>query len=189
MVYVNQNHGENILVFTQTDPDNTGVIESETRIADAMITDIPGKFLVVQVADCQSVLIHDPCKRVVANIHAGWRGSVRNIIGRTVDVMKTRFGCDPSDLTAGIGPSLGPCCAEFRNYRREIPEKFWKYKSRTNHFDFWSISTDQLAAEGLLPERIAVSGVCTKCRTDLFFSYRGEGTTGRFAAVIGMVST
>ncbi len=189
IIYVNQNHGDGILVFMKTDPAAGSTEEAGGKIGDAMVTDIPGKFLAVQVADCQSVLVFDPYRKVVANIHAGWRGSVKNIIGRTVGVMKAIFDSDPVDLLAGIGPSLGPCCAEFRNYRKEIPEIFWKYKNRLNHFDFWSISMDQLKSEGLLPERIAVSGLCTKCRTDLFFSYRGEGTTGRFAAVIGMVST
>lgn len=189
IVYVNQNHGDKILVFGKTDTTDTSLDKPEKQVGDAMITDIPGKFLAVQTADCQSVLLYDPCKRVIANVHSGWRGSIGNIIGCTVDMLKERFGCHPEDLLAGIGPSLGPCCAEFRNYRREIPEVYWKYKDSSDHFDFWSITMEQLAFKGLSLERISVSGLCTKCRTDLFFSYRGEGITGRFAAVIGMVST
>jgi len=189
IVYVNQQHGDKILVFGKTVATDTAGDKRKERVGDAMITDIPGKFLAVQTADCQSVLLYDPCQRVIANVHSGWRGSVGNIIGCTVDVLKERFGCHPADLLAGIGPSLGPCCAEFRNYRREIPEAYWKFKDPSDHFDFWSITMEQLASKGLSSERISVSGLCTKCRTDLFFSYRGEGITGRFAAVIGMVST
>ena len=67
-----------------------------------------------------------------------------------------------------------------------IPSKFWTYKQGANHFDFWSISRDQLRESGVVQKNIYSSNVCTKCNTDAFFSYRGENTTGRFAAVIGL---
>jgi purine-nucleoside/S-methyl-5'-thioadenosine phosphorylase / adenosine deaminase len=162
-------------------------IESERRFeADAIVTDIPGKLLVIQVADCQSVLIYDPVQKVAANVHSGWRGSINNIIGCTLKVMENSFGCRSRDIVAGIGPSLGPCCAEFVNYKNEIPEAFWKYKNDTHHFDFWSISRDQLCEAGVLLENVDLSRMCTKCDLERFFSYRGEGTTGRFAALIGL---
>jgi len=162
-------------------------IESErTFEADAIVTDIPGKLLVIQVADCQSVLIYDPVQKVAANVHSGWRGSIKNIIGCTLKVMENSFGCRSCDIVAGIGPSLGPCCAEFVNYKNEIPEPFWKYKNDNNYFDFWSISRDQLCEAGVLLENVELSQMCTKCDLERFFSYRGEGTTGRFAALIGL---
>jgi len=162
-------------------------IESERRFeADAIVTDIPGKLLVIQVADCQSVLIYDPVQKVAANVHSGWRGSINNIIGCTLKVMENSFGCRSRDIVAGIGPSLGPCCAEFVNYKNEIPELFWKYKNDNNYFDFWSISRDQLCEAGVLPENVDLSQMCTKCDLERFFSYRGEGITGRFAALIGL---
>ena len=162
-------------------------IESERRFeADAIVTDIPGKLLVIQVADCQSVLIYDPVQKVAANVHSGWRGSINNIIGSTLKVMENSFGCHTRDIVAGIGPSLGPCCAEFVNYKNEIPELFWKYKNDNNYFDFWSISRDQLCEAGVLPENVDLSQMCTKCDLERFFSYRGEGTTGRFAVLIGL---
>jgi copper oxidase (laccase) domain-containing protein len=123
---------------------------------------------------------------VIANVHCGWRGSVKNILGQTVRVMNKCFQCDSSDLVAGIGPSLGPCCAEFINYRKEIPEIFWCYKSADNHFDFWALSRDQLVGAGVLRENIENSSICTKCNSATFFSYRAERQTGRFASVIGI---
>ena len=191
IVYVNQNHGTDILVFNQNDKSGTSfAFDSDTDtvlIGDAMISNIPNKLLAVQVADCQSVLLYDSVQQVVANVHTGWRGSVRNIVGRTIRLMKSDFGCYPGNIVAGIGPSLGPCCAEFRNYKREIPKAFWRYKDDSDCFDFWSISAAQLAHEGVLKGNTAFSGMCTRCRTDLFFSYRREGVTGRFAALIGLV--
>ncbi|MBW1835653.1 MAG: peptidoglycan editing factor PgeF [Deltaproteobacteria bacterium] len=185
IVYLKQVHGTEILTFPQSD--RTAEKERERPyVADGMITDIPGKFLLTQVADCQSVLMYDPVRRVVANVHSGWRGSIKNIIGRTIQTMKNKFSCTASHIIAGIGPSLGPCCAEFILYRNEIPSKFWTYKKGADHFDFWSISRDQLCESGVVQKNIYSSNVCTKCNTDAFFSYRGENTTGRFAAVIGL---
>ena len=100
--------------------------------------------------------------------------------------MQKQFKCDPAQLVAGIGPSLGPCCAEFIHYRKEIPEIYWPYKEANDHFNFWAISRDQLTDAGLLPDNIEISNMCTCCNTALIFSYRAEGQTGRFAAVIGL---
>lgn len=189
LVFIEQVHGSRVLVLTGADPDSVHCLSQRTLVGDAMITDIPQQFLVVQIADCQSVLMVDPFRRVVANVHCGWRGSVDNIIGRSVEAMQHRFGCRPDQIVAGIGPSLGPCCAEFVNYQTEIPEALWDYRVGDNHFDFWSISRDQLTAAGLSGEKIESGNVCTRCHTEEFFSYRGEGVTGRFASVIGMLDT
>jgi YfiH family protein len=151
-----------------------------------MVTDQTEKYLVIQVADCQSVLMYEPTRQVVANVHCGWRGSIHNIIGRSVDVMIQNFGCRPGDIRVGIGPSLGPCCAEFINYKAEIPKELWGYRDSNNRFDFWAISTEQLMKTGVLEKNIESSQLCTHCHTEEFFSYRAEKTTGRFAAVIGL---
>ncbi len=156
---------------------------------DALITDIPGLWLTILVADCQAVLLWDPVRRAVANIHAGWRGSIANIVGAAVEAMGQRFGTNPRNLLGGIGPSLGPCCAEFVNYRDEIPAGLWAYMGRDCRYDFWRMTRDQLVRLGVDRENVLTSGVCTRCSTDLFFSYRGEANTGRFAAVIGIRET
>ncbi|UCF91772.1 MAG: peptidoglycan editing factor PgeF [Desulfobacterales bacterium] len=187
LVFAQQVHGAQVCVLARDDRASNGrSARDRLLVGDSLVTDIPGKFLVIQVADCQSVMLYDPRRQVVANVHAGWRGSIRNIIGQTVQIMENRFGCEPPHLMAGVGPSLGPCCAEFVNYKGEIPPEFWAYKDDRDHFDFWTISSDQLIAAGLDTKNINLSKICTKCNTDMFFSYRGEGTTGRFAAVIGL---
>ena len=186
LVFARQSHGCEIAVLRR-DSEKRGIATTGRAVnADAMVTDIIGRHLVIQVADCQAVLLYEPDQRVIANIHCGWRGSLQNIIGRTVEVMEQRFGCHPGRIRAGIGPSLGPCCAKFVNYRREIPMEFWRYKGSNKHFDFWSLSRDQLTRAGLAEINIESSGICTRCHTDDFFSYRAARTTGRFAAVIGL---
>ncbi len=188
--------GGELLFFNQIHGDEIAVLEHDYKyvahkkkdyVCDAVVTSVPGKNIVIQVADCQAVMAYSPKNKVIANIHSGWRGSIKNIIGKTIKIMKKEFDVNPSGIYAGIGPSLGPCCGEFINYKKEIPEKYRKYKDDHNHFDFWSMSVDQLMDAGVPFENIHVSEFCTKCRTDLFFSYRGEGLTGRFAAVIGII--
>lgn len=155
--------------------------------ADGIITDEPGLGLVIQVADCQAVIFYDPVARVVANVHSGWRGSVADIIGGCVARMAGDYGCRPEHIRAGIAPSLGPCCAEFVNYREELPKAFLPYKAADRpFFDFWKISRDQLLNSGLRDDHIETMGLCTVCRPDLFFSYRREKNTGRFAAVAAL---
>lgn len=184
LFFLSQVHGTHIVAYDDRTMSNGGY--DAPPEADGTICSKPGVMLVVQVADCQSVMLHDPVQKAVANIHAGWRGSIGNIIGRCIEAMKRRFGSDPADIVAGIGPSLGPCCAEFIHYKTEIPESFWKYRDAQNRFNFWQASHDQLAACGIAPENIEWSNICTRCNTHLFYSYRQANITGRFASVIGM---
>lgn len=185
LVFVRQVHGAGVVVLKAGEA--PGPDSGAPLTGDALVTDIRGTGLVIQTADCQAVMLYDPRKQVAANVHSGWRGSIRNIIGETVRAMTSRFGCDPADIHAGIGPSLGPCCGEFIHYREEIPPPFWKYKGANRHFDFWAASRDQLSEAGIPEGNIFSSRMCTRCRTDLFFSYRGEGSTGRLAMVIGIL--
>jgi polyphenol oxidase len=187
LVFARQVHGAEVLSFTENDFIEPRSAGAAPRTGDAMISSARGKTLVLKVADCQPVLMVDPVSRVIAAVHSGWRGSLQNIVGRTVDAMKDRFGSDPRDIVAGLGPSLGPCCAEFVNYQTEIPKPLWIYKQRRVFFDFWSMTRDQLIDAGVLNENIHVSGICTRCRADMFFSYRKQNHTGRFAAAIGLV--
>jgi hypothetical protein len=186
LVFIRQDHGKRTVLHARKVNAEPANHPADPQVGDAVVTDLNGKLLVVQVADCQSLLLYDPCRKVVANVHSGWRGSVNNVVGHTVKTMERKMDCRPRDIIAGIGPSLGPCCAEFINYKREIPPKFWKYKDQSHHFDFWSLSIAQLVESGVLHENIHLSKMCTKCNTAQFFSYRGEGKTGRFAAVIGL---
>ncbi|MEJ5366465.1 MAG: peptidoglycan editing factor PgeF [Desulfosoma sp.] len=154
--------------------------------ADALVTACRGVGLMIKIADCQAVFLVDPVRGVVANVHCGWRGSVQNILAATVQVMQTRFGTNPADLIAAVSPSLGPCCAEFRHYETEIPQSLWSFQVRPTYFDFWAISRYQLTACGVRSENILTAGECTVCRSDKYFSYRGEKTTGRMAAIVAL---
>ena len=160
-------------------------IIQDPLIGDALITDQPDILLLVKTADCQPVLLTDPVNHRVAAIHSGWRGSVQNIIGKTI-VRMVDLGTRPQNIIAGIGPSLGPCCSEFIHYQQELPEYMWSYAVRPNFFNFWEISKSQLQNAGFLEKNIEISKMCTKCNTDTFFSYRRKKISGRFGSVIGI---
>jgi len=182
LVNATQVHGLNDMVVTagQTAP------AGEIPEADILITAEPGVGLLIKQADCQPVMFYDPEHRVVAHAHCGWRNQVEGILEKTVGRQALHFHCRPEALQAAIGPGLGPCCAEFRNYQREFPPELWQYQARPNYFDLWQLSLDQLRAAGLKPENIEVARLCTRCRQEDFFSYRRDRITGRQAAVIAL---
>lgn len=179
LVFMDQSHRAQIMVLGKEYLKGRG----HTPRADAIITEMPFIALMVKQADCQGVILFDPEQRVLANVHCGWRGSVRNILGRVIARMGEEFGCNSADMLAAIGPSLGPCCAEFVSHKRIFPKSFERFMVRENYFDLWAISCWQLMEAGVREENIELSAICTRCRTDMFYSYRGEERTGRFATV------
>lgn len=149
---------------------------------DALMTNRPGIALMVQHADCQAVILHDPVNKAVANIHCGWRGSVSGILSKTVIEMGKKYNTRPKDLLAAIGPSIGPCCYEFKDWEKLLPEDFHTFVS-DDHLDLRAVSLWQLKRAGLLEEKIEISKTCTFCSRD-FFSHRRDGTTGRNATIV-----
>ncbi len=157
---------------------------------DALVTNLPDVGLTIQQADCQAVLLFDPRCEVIAAVHCGWRGSVLRIVPQVVEVMARGYGTIAADLQAVISPSLGPCCAEFVNFRSELPPGFHEFMVRDKYFDFWRITQAQLMAAGVAEAHIQTAGHCTCCSDD-YFSYRratrqGGGQTGRNCSVIAL---
>ena len=191
-LYASQVHSGNVKVI------DSAAIESgiltKTPQTDATITNLPGTCLIVMVADCVPVILFDPVKKVSAVIHAGWRGTVKHITSNTVKTMTDRFGCDPADIIAGIGPSIGPCCYEVGEEVRTVVEQSFgttrdylvtKNHSDKPHFDLWYANHKQLTDSGVKPENIETSELCTRCNSQIFYSSRADkGITGRFAAGI-----
>jgi YfiH family protein len=181
---VNQVHGEQVLVIE----DAHSCRSLENRRFDAIVTDRPGVAIGIKTADCAPVLLFDRRNRAIAAVHAGWRGTALGIAAKAVGVMKQRYASRPKDLSAVIGPSIGPCCYEVdgpvfealaglgdkgRVLRPGKREGRWM-------FDLPLANRFQLEEEGMDPKRISASGLCTCCRPDLFFSHRRDGAkTGR----------
>lgn len=153
---------------------------------DALITQIPGAALLIQHADCQAALLYDPVRKVVGAVHAGWRGSVQQILTKTIGVLRKEFDCKPDNILVCISPSLGPENGEFVHYQTELPERFWPFQVKPCYFDFWEISRHELETAGILPHHIEIAKKCTKGSLEDYFSYRGEKVTGRLGTAIGL---
>ena len=185
VAFVRQTHGAEILVVRPQDDYHPRSPEEARPGYDALLAPVPGPALLIKVADCQAVLLYDPVSRALALAHAGWRGSVQNILGRVVAAL-AETGVPPARLKAAISPSLGPCCAEFINHRAELPPGFFPFMVRENYFDFWAISRNQLTAAGLKDENIETAGICSRCSPE-FYSYRRGDLWPRFGFLAGVV--
>jgi YfiH family protein len=160
--------------------------------ADIIITQQPGLGLAMRFADCVPVLLYDPIRRVVGMAHAGWRGTVQHAGRVAVQAMCDSFGCDPADIIAGIGPSIGPCCYEVGpEVVAEVTAAFGgadgliaSGPGGIARLDLWAANQRDLRQAGV--ERVEMAGLCTACRRDEFFSHRAEGVTGRFGALAGL---
>jgi len=150
---------------------------------DGMMTQKEGIGLLIRHADCQGVIFYDPVQKAIANVHCGWRGSVLNIYKKTVEKMGRLYGSLPKDLIVCIGPSLGPHNAEFKHYKKELPESFWKYQVRPTYFNFWEISKAQLLEAGVLERHIEIAKICTY---DEGFSYRKNPLAPHHGTIVAL---
>jgi polyphenol oxidase len=150
---------------------------------DAMVTSARHNWIGVRTADCVPVLLADRRKQVVAAVHAGWRGTVANVAGNTVETMQNLHGSNPADIVAAIGPSIGVCCFEVgpeivSEFERQLPGV-----STGRHVDLVEANRRQLLASGITA--IDMAGLCTKCLAEEFHSYRREnGVEGRMVSAI-----
>jgi YfiH family protein len=163
---------------------------------DAFITAQPGIALMVRVADCVPVILYAPDRNVLALVHAGWRGTLAGITKKTVGNMVREWGCAAENIRAGIGPAIGPCCfsvqqdvgAQFHSQCANALS-FMREKQGGIAIDLPEANRLQLLGAGCRHDHIELSGLCTACTLNLFFSHRGEkGKTGRFALIAGLRS-
>lgn len=181
LISASQVHSDRVVHIDTPDPLNVGK-------ADGLITQIPDIGLMIEHADCQAAIFYDPQHRALANVHAGWRGNVQNIYAKTIGQMRDAFGTSPQDLLVCISPSLGPNWGEFKHYREELPEQFWKFQVQPTYFDLWAIARMQLEECGVLPEHIECASICTRSHPEDFFSYRREKIHGNHATIAALVS-
>ena len=182
--FLRQVHGSSVVQPPWTEPPD----------ADASVTEEPGVILAIETADCLPVLIVDPVRRRVAAAHAGWRGTVTRVAQEAVRAV-IRAGSNPADLLVALGPSIGPCCYEVGP---DVEEAFGPAGSRffvpgaagKKHLDVIAANRAQIEEAGVRPDHIDRLGLCTRCREDLFFSYRRDGArAGRMISVVGFSRT
>lgn len=192
LVLTRQTHTKNIAVVTRADC-GIGYSRPEFSDIDGLITNESGVALVTQFADCTPVLLCDPKKRVIANVHAGWRGTVQNIGGLAVEKMVSDFGCKREDIIAAIGPCIGPCCYEVDDpvYEAFLPLSVSLEKILTpttaGHYqlDLREANRQLLLGAGVLADNIDVADLCTCCNAEELHSHRATaGKRGNLAAIL-----
>ncbi len=141
---------------------------------DALMTNIPQITLALTVADCAPVYIFDPKLRVISLIHSGWRGTVLNIVGKTVSEMKHSYGSNPSNLQAFIGPHIKDCHFEVGfELASQFPEEEVSIRDGKPYVYLDLAISRQLREAGLTSENIFVTDICTYC-SDEYYSHRRD---------------
>jgi YfiH family protein len=185
LVRVRQVHGAEVVVVTPN-----GVTGGPD--ADGLVSIDPARGIAVAVADCVPVLLADRRRRVVAAVHAGWRGTVAGVTGAVVQQI-AETGVAAADLVAAIGPSIGPCC-----YQVDAPvrDAFLTRSSRPGAWfvpdgegrwklDLWEANRSALIEAGVPSQAIHVARLCTFHHPDLCHSFRRDGArSGRLYAAI-----
>jgi polyphenol oxidase len=159
--------------------------------ADIIFTDNPDVSLFMRFGDCVPILFHDPHKKVIGIAHAGWMGTLRGVVSSAVQGMQSHYGCKPENIIAGIGPSIGidhyevgaEVISQFREKYNHDADRVLQTRDGSTYLDLWAANAIQLKNAGV--EQVQISGVCTACHLDDWFSHRAEkGKTGRFGALM-----
>lgn len=149
---------------------------------DSLVTNQVGLPVSVRTADCYPILLADERNRAVAAVHAGWRGTAAHILSQTLKEMHARFGTQPVDVYAAIGPGIGGCCYEVGE---EVAQQFGL--KQAGRIDLAQLNHRQLVEVGVQEARIEILGGCTKCDARLFHSFRRDkDRAGRMISYIGV---
>ena len=185
MVLSRQTHTTNVRIVTDADRGKGITRERDYTDVDGLVTNVPGICLVTSYADCVPLFFVDPVKKVIGLSHSGWRGTVGKIGRKTVELMHERFGSDPADILAAVGPSVCMDCYEvssdvIEKFKEAFPENCWEqlfYEKPDGKYqlDLWKANELIFLESGILPEHIAVTNVCTHCNSDIFYSHRAAG--------------
>ncbi len=161
--------------------------------ADAVITNLPKLVLTILTADCVPILLYDPEQGAIGAVHAGWKGTIAEILPRTIAKMQAQYGSRAENILIAIGPAIGQCCYEVNS---EVAIPFMGYDGAVLNgaaegkyqLDLKRVNQIQALKTGIMPEHIELTPFCTSCAKDRFFSYRAEqGCSGRFISAITLV--
>ena len=185
MVLSQQTHTTNIRIVTDEDRGKGITRERDYTDIDGLITNVPGICLVTTYADCVPLYFLDPAKKVIALSHSGWRGTVGKIGKKTVELMHDKFGSDPADILAAVGPSVCQDCYEvsadvidrFKEvFDRSVwDELFYGKPDGKYQLDLWKANEKIFLEAGIRKDHIAVTNVCTHCNSEILYSHRAMG--------------
>ena len=181
-------HGNTVWMMDDPEP---------TEGYDAIVCDKPGTIIAAPAADCVTLVLGDASKSVCAAIHSGWKGTLANVIGLTIETMKSHFGCKVQDIRAAIGPSIGACCYEIGADVEKlfVSDSLLGQCLKTvegkakKHLNLQKALRLQLEEVGISSDHIddSPSKLCTYCNKDKFYSYRRDGRPfGTHVGFIGL---
>lgn len=155
--------------------------EEEYSETDGLLTNKKKIALCTTNADCIILMLYDCHKKVIANVHSGWKGTAQKIAAKTIDKMQELYGCNPTDIICCISPSIRECHFEVDKDVKDIFENNFKYaqdaikkQGEKWHIDTVKINKEMLKEKGLLEENIIDSKICTVCNSNIIHSYRGS---------------
>lgn len=186
---------DKLIIPKQTHTDCVKCVDGTTtsndlKFTDGVITDKKGLALSTKNADCILLNFYDPVKKVIANVHSGWRGTYKKISEKTVVKMINNYGCNPEDIWCFINPSirldhfevdedvcdLGKEIFGFTNRTEEFIKKGRVFKGKQKYnIDTVLINRILLEMLGLKPEKIIDCEICSYCNKDKVCSARGDG--------------
>ncbi|WP_338781814.1 peptidoglycan editing factor PgeF [Metabacillus sp. FJAT-52054] len=196
-VFADQVHGSRI-VKAEKENRGDGAFEYEAAIhaADGIYTDKADTMLALAFADCVPIFFYEEAANLIGVAHAGWKGSVLNIGQAMISRWIEAEGAQLDRIHAVIGPSIGSCCykvddrviEEVNKHFDPVEEVPYKEAGAGQYFlDLKALNEALLVKAGLNRENISVSGRCTSCEDQLFFSHRRDnGKTGRMIGFIGL---
>ena len=164
---------------------------------DGMVTDKKGIFLRIVTADCLSIFLYDPHRKIIGLVHAGWRGVLQNIIASTVRQMELWFDTNPQEVFAAVGPFIQRCCYRVKeDVASKFDEDYLFHRRRffqmpmqesIYRLDLGAVAQDQLLKKGISACHIEIADECTFCRDNLFHSARRDkGKTGRNVSLFAL---
>lgn len=168
---------------------NADGIRSREREGDALITDGIGKSIGVRTADCVPILLLDCRNRAIGAIHAGWRGTLAEIVRHAIDKMHEDFETEAADIYAAMGPCIRVCCYAVN---ADVAGRFLPFfpewapvSDRGRTLDLPEANRRQMERAGVSPHRIFDCGLCTTCQSEMFYSFRREpANPGRMISAI-----
>ena len=187
-IKANLEHSNNIAIIKKI---TTNVKYPDLEGADGLITNLNHQSLITTSADCIIFLLYDPIKKVIANVHSGWKGTLKKIVINAISQMQKEYDCQPQDIICCICPSIRQCHFEvdkdvyelykntFPKYQDTIIERQPKW-----HIDTVEINKRLLIAKGLKESNIIDSQICTVCHQKEINSCRADKSQFRLNVAV-----
>ena len=177
-----QKHTDNILILNNENKEKYKYEIYSNEDYDGYIIKDKNISNFITTADCNPLIIYDKKQNIVANVHAGWNGVIKQIYLKCINILICEFSSKPEDLIVCIGPSIRNCCfsSEDENFKSQFiniwkdENKYICYEenSKRFHIDLIYLIKYDLEKIGILKENIQVVSICTCCNEEDFFSYR-----------------